>query len=230
MRTCIIFHSHIHVHDYTVVSTRTLTPLTISTEPRVMELQIGEKLDHKADQGRCFICFVADARPHKAGKQPKQERPTEASRSTLPHEVLRIFLRVLGGEGALEYWGVPHTERGIVGSVVFDTLGFHIPLLWSAELGWERRRNVGYISNLAVAPGARRCATPSPPSLAVTTLCLARASCIMHAAHAATALATTTYPQARFDCILTRFDLFARTPRELSRQVRRAPVACDSPS
>eukprot|EP00892_Ulva_mutabilis_P004831 jgi/Ulvmu1/271/UM001_0275.1 len=122
---------------------------------RILSLIIGEKLDHKADQGRCFICFVADARPQKA-QTKLVSSPTTLSHSTVPQVMLRGLLRVLGGEDALDWWGIPHTERGILGAVVFDTLGFHIPGLWSAETGWERRRNVGYISNLAVAPGARR--------------------------------------------------------------------------
>lgn len=82
--------------------------------------------------------------------------PVQLSHKKFPHLLLKKVLTVLGGKEALTFWGVPHTERGILGTVVFDTLGFHIPGIWSVETGWRRRRNVGYISNLAVAPGARR--------------------------------------------------------------------------
>lgn len=118
-------------------------------------VQIGERLDGKADQGRCFICFVADGRSKTANGRA-QSAETGQSQDGVPQVMLRTLLKLLGGEKALDYWGVPHTERGMLGAVVFDTLGFHIPGIWSADKGWERRRNIGYISNLAVAPGARR--------------------------------------------------------------------------
>lgn len=128
-----------------------------SSEIRRAVVQIGEKLDDKADQGRCFICFVADGRSHKAeGPAQNAQASHGQSQKSVPQAMLRTLLKLLGGEQALEFWGVPHTERGMLGAVVFDTLGFHIPGVWSADTGWERRRNIGYISNLAVAPGARR--------------------------------------------------------------------------
>lgn len=120
-------------------------------------LQIGEKLDLKADEGRCFMCFVADGRSHKAATDHEQQQVSQGQTDkTVSHMLLGAILKALGGEGALDFWGVPHTERGILGAIAFDTLGFHIPGLWSSETGWQRRRNIGYISNLAVAPGARR--------------------------------------------------------------------------
>lgn len=71
----------------------------------------------------------------------------------------RALLQALEWEGAEENWGVPYQERGIVGAVVYDTLGMHLPakrMRVGTKWIWKRRTNIAYISNLAVAPGARR--------------------------------------------------------------------------
>jgi hypothetical protein len=72
--------------------------------------------------------------------------------------MLRSFLVALKWEAALENWGVAYQQRGIVGAVVFDTLGYHVPAEYLSNGCWRRRTNVGYLSNVAVAPGSRRCA------------------------------------------------------------------------
>lgn len=70
--------------------------------------------------------------------------------------VLRAVLSTIKCDAAYRLWGMPYQERGIVGVIVYDTFGFHIP---AEHIGgrWRRRTNVGYISNMAVAPGCRRC-------------------------------------------------------------------------
>jgi hypothetical protein len=69
---------------------------------------------------------------------------------------LEVLLGLMDWQDALTCWGVSHQQRGIVGAVVFDTFGFHIPAERMANGQWRRRTNVGYISNMAVAPGSRR--------------------------------------------------------------------------
>ena len=77
--------------------------------------------------------------------------------ATLQMRLLRLLMTSLGWGAAVPAWGTTHQERGILGAVVFDTFGFHIPAERMCNGRWRRRTNVGYISNMAVAPSARRC-------------------------------------------------------------------------
>ena len=75
----------------------------------------------------------------------------------LQHQLLELVLTALKWQAAAQCWGVTYQQRGLVGAVVFDTFGYHVPAERMPNGLWRRRTNVGYVSNMAVAPGARRC-------------------------------------------------------------------------
>ena len=52
--------------------------------------------------------------------------------------------------------GADFGEKGIVGALVVDTLGDHTPPVRTAGGGKRRRPCLAYVSNVAVASGARR--------------------------------------------------------------------------
>ena len=113
---------------------------------------------------RCFLCFVADSQPawpnHLDTPGPNSPSisqaidPINAAYPKAPSWV-RLALWALNREKVGECWGVSYQQRGVLGTVVYDTFGFHIPGKFQDGC-WHRRRNIGYISNLAVVPGARR--------------------------------------------------------------------------
>lgn len=69
---------------------------------------------------------------------------------------MRGLLAAMEWDEAWGAWGVPIQERGIIGTACVDTLGYHVASDFS-DGKWSRRENVAYISNMAVAPGCRRC-------------------------------------------------------------------------
>jgi hypothetical protein len=122
-------------------------------------------VDMTEEGDRCFLCFVADAHPFwphhldqqksMSSKLSNQIGDRDTAVSGAPY-LVRLALWAANQEQVAECWGVSHQQRGMLGTVVYDTFGYHIPSRFQ-EGSWYRRRNIGYISNLAVAPGARRC-------------------------------------------------------------------------
>lgn len=105
--------------------------------------------------------------------------------SALQTRLLHLLMASLQWQAALPAWGTTHAERGILGAVVFDTFGFHIPAERMTNGRWRRRTNVGYISNMAVAPAARRCVRllAAPPIFALAAGSMCRWMCCSELAH-----------------------------------------------
>jgi hypothetical protein len=97
--------------------------------------QVGHAESRKSDEGRSFLCFVADIHPESHTSRPKRS-PTLPPNLGHPRQLLQYaelsfwhaVLQLAHWEDALQLWGVRHQERGIVGAVVFDTLGCGAPL------------------------------------------------------------------------------------------------------
>ena len=112
-----------------------------------------------------FTCFVAE-RDSPSSSFALQARPAITADAPflekVSDQILLSALNAIEMPEARDRWGVPHATRGIVGAVVFDTLGQHIPMqrVVIGGLGqWQRRSDVGYISNLCVSRDAQRSAT-----------------------------------------------------------------------
>lgn len=145
---------------------------------RLLELETQEGSKHSqtatsspaapaiiAEEGdRCFLCFVADSQPswpHHLDEPQSSNISSNnqvADRNNEAHKapsLVRLALWAANREQVAECWGISYQQRGMLGTVVYDTFGYHIPARYQDGY-WQRRRNIGYISNLSVAPGARR--------------------------------------------------------------------------
>lgn len=141
-----------------------------TTEARVQVVAPTEAGD------RCFCCFVADSQPewtlHNLPEQfsatisGSDSQLTGAAKDGANNSAsleapmwVRLLFRLLNCQHVADCWGVSYKQRGMLGTIVYDTFGYHIPGDFQ-DGRWYRRRNIGYISNLAVVPGARRCEPP----------------------------------------------------------------------
>jgi hypothetical protein len=144
-----------------------------------MPVQVGKEEEHRSKEG-FFVTFVADLKPEwapadvapapiaasrplpsQAPQQIPSMRYVATAISTVFRRVrnalLKLVLAAVNCPEATAAWGISHAERGLVGVIVFDTLAFHVPAVWLGKNKWQRRHNIAYISNVAIAPGCRRC-------------------------------------------------------------------------
>lgn len=114
---------------------------------RVAALHTGYGLARRPETGR-FVCLVAEDRAQPSSSPAARPLPPWANLLPMPLKAL------VGGGGSSSHQG-----PALMGAVVVDTFCVHVPERKRDENGVTRhykRRGVGYISNLCVAPDSRR--------------------------------------------------------------------------
>eukprot|EP01024_Parvocaulis_polyphysoides_P050770 TRINITY_DN4955_c0_g1_i1.p1 TRINITY_DN4955_c0_g1~~TRINITY_DN4955_c0_g1_i1.p1 ORF type:complete len:313 (-),score=44.39 TRINITY_DN4955_c0_g1_i1:1617-2519(-) len=120
---------------------------------RVISLQEGERINKMGkNKFACLVARVQDKRGWASGQGSLGEDLMWMG----VNGFLRAFLPLLGATG----FGFDYKGLGVCGAVVVDDMGMHLPkkkIRKNGKLvGYEERKNVGYISNLASAPDMRR--------------------------------------------------------------------------
>lgn len=119
--------------------------------------QIGSKLAEMRAQR--FTCFVAACKQPPGVKAPAGGTSEPSFLERASDNMLHALLDFIEMPEAYDTWGMRFDDRGIVGAVVFDCLGEHLPQRKSLVDGvwtWEKRSEVAYVSNLCVAPSMQR--------------------------------------------------------------------------
>eukprot|EP01025_Chloroclados_australasicus_P036703 TRINITY_DN373_c0_g3_i1.p1 TRINITY_DN373_c0_g3~~TRINITY_DN373_c0_g3_i1.p1 ORF type:complete len:322 (-),score=26.49 TRINITY_DN373_c0_g3_i1:258-1157(-) len=121
---------------------------------RVVALQDGHRMN-KLGYHR-FSCLVARLQDKRSWGEAAEIHGEFRAVQLGLGRVLRSFLPPLGATG----FGFTYKSLGLCGAVVVDTMGIHLPKKKVRKdgrvIGYEARKDVGYISNLASSPDLRR--------------------------------------------------------------------------
>ena len=133
---------------------------------RVVSLIVGREREDLKQQGQ-FLCLVA------ADAEADFRDCQKPRNGSILRSIIDMIVKLSLPIQALENYGSTAGEHGIVGAVVIDTMGDHVPPrrkpsplsstmssmlspLLSFDTEEVRRHHLAYISNLAVHPSARR--------------------------------------------------------------------------
>ena len=120
---------------------------------RVVALQVGKEREtvHKAGKCECLIAV---------SESPDQWITTTTTATKHSHGfLLDVLVQWMLPESMRTNYAVPYASAGILGAVMIDTLGEHIPPKRKTVRGivreTPRSKKIAYLSNLAVARGAQ---------------------------------------------------------------------------